>query len=168
MLDLGVSYGQTVTSTDVQQQNTTEVQTGEAVPPNHTPPDNTLAAHMSVEVPGWSTFQYPSQGLQEGRVHNTAVCPVSRNNNERPIHDQKAQGDHPLVHRGKLQHMVAELGRYEQAHTSSPSLTCSQIWLARSSILILQTGFIHYFTKMMSVLLIFSHFWLSCCHCHSI
>ena len=51
MLDHGVHDGQTVTSTEVQQWSTTWVQIGEAVPPNHTPPGNTVAAHVSVEVP---------------------------------------------------------------------------------------------------------------------
>ncbi|KAI3375685.1 hypothetical protein L3Q82_003984 [Scortum barcoo] len=37
--------------------------------------------------------------------------------------DPKAQGSDPLVHRGELQHMAAELGSYKQAHTSSPPLT---------------------------------------------
>ncbi|KAI3375838.1 hypothetical protein L3Q82_004111 [Scortum barcoo] len=35
----------------------------------------------------------------------------------------KEQGSDPLVHRGELQHMAAELGSYKQAHTSSPPLT---------------------------------------------
>ena len=34
-----------------------------------------------------------------------------------------AQGSDPLVHRGKLQHVAAELGSYKQAHTSLPPLT---------------------------------------------
>ena len=51
MFEHGVRYGQIVTSTEVQQQNTTRVQTGEAIPPNHTPPGNTVAAHVSTEVP---------------------------------------------------------------------------------------------------------------------
>ncbi|KAI3352379.1 hypothetical protein L3Q82_005345 [Scortum barcoo] len=37
--------------------------------------------------------------------------------------DPKAQGSDPLVHRGELQHMAAELGSYKQAHTSPPPLT---------------------------------------------
>ena len=52
----------------------------------------------------------------------TAVRPISQNTRERPIPDPKAQGGDPLVHRGKLQHMAAELGSYKQAHTSSPPL----------------------------------------------
>ncbi|KAI3367910.1 hypothetical protein L3Q82_026737, partial [Scortum barcoo] len=45
------------------------------------------------------------------------------NNSKRPIPNPKAQGSDPLVHRSELQHMVAELGSYKQAHTSSPPLT---------------------------------------------
>ncbi|KAI3374302.1 hypothetical protein L3Q82_006142 [Scortum barcoo] len=37
--------------------------------------------------------------------------------------DPKAQGSDPLVHRGELQHMAAELGSYKQVHTSLPPLT---------------------------------------------
>ena len=98
MLEHGVRYGQTVTSTEVQQQNTTRVQIGEAIPLNHTPPGNT--AHVG-EVPqlndgvhSHSTLQYPSQGLQEGQVFYTAVRPVSQ-----------------------------RLGTYKQAHAISPPLT---------------------------------------------
>ncbi|KAI3370565.1 hypothetical protein L3Q82_007082 [Scortum barcoo] len=49
--------------------------------------------------------------------------PVGTNNCKRPIPNLKAQGSDPLVHRGELQHMAAELGSYKQAHTSSPLLT---------------------------------------------
>ncbi|KAI3352181.1 hypothetical protein L3Q82_020997 [Scortum barcoo] len=76
-----------------------------------------------MESPVRSTIKYPSQGLQEGRVLCTAVRPVGTNNSKRPIPNPKAQGSDPLVHRGELQHVAAELGSYEQAHTSSPPLT---------------------------------------------
>ncbi|KAK3553302.1 hypothetical protein QTP86_033110, partial [Hemibagrus guttatus] len=92
MLEHGVCYGQAVTSTEVQQQDTTRVQIRGAVPPNHAPPGITVVAHMGVEVPqqnygvpSWSTFQHPSQGLQEGWVVHIAVRPISRNNSETPI-----------------------------------------------------------------------------------
>ncbi|KAI3356955.1 hypothetical protein L3Q82_003598 [Scortum barcoo] len=49
--------------------------------------------------------------------------PVGTNNSKRPIPNPKVQGSDPLVHRGELQHMAAELGSYKQAHTSSPPLT---------------------------------------------
>ncbi|KAI3377325.1 hypothetical protein L3Q82_008534, partial [Scortum barcoo] len=56
--------------------------------------------------------------------HRPTTSPVEdTNNSKRPIPDPKAQGSDPLVHRGELQHMVAELGSYKQAHTSSPPLT---------------------------------------------
>ncbi|KAK3548874.1 hypothetical protein QTP70_021261 [Hemibagrus guttatus] len=125
----GRSY-QAVTSTEVQQQDTTQVQIRGAVPPNHAPPGITVVAHMGVEVPqqnygvpSRSTFQHPSQGLQEGWVLHTAVRPISRNNSETPIPGPKAQGNNPLVYRGKLQHMAAELGGYKQAHPSPTPLT---------------------------------------------
>ncbi|KAI3377129.1 hypothetical protein L3Q82_000322 [Scortum barcoo] len=76
-----------------------------------------------MESPVGSTIKYPSQGLQEGRVLCTAVRPVCTNNSKRPIPNPKAQGSDPLVHRGELQHMAAELGSYKQAHTSPPPLT---------------------------------------------
>ncbi|KAK3563781.1 hypothetical protein QTP86_034507, partial [Hemibagrus guttatus] len=89
-----------------------------------------VVAHMGVEVPqqnygvpSRSTFQHPSQGVQEGWVLHTAVWPISRNNSETPIPSPKAQGNNPLVYRGKLQHMVAELGGYKQAHPSPTPLT---------------------------------------------
>ncbi|KAK3566093.1 hypothetical protein QTP86_025702 [Hemibagrus guttatus] len=130
MFEHGVRYGQAVTSTEVQQQDTTRVQIRGAVPPNHAPPGITVVAHMGVEVPqqnygvpSRSTFQHPSQGLQEGWVLHTAVRPISRNNSETPIPGPKAQGNNPLIYRGKLQHMAAELGGYKQAHPSPTPLT---------------------------------------------
>ncbi|KAK3523982.1 hypothetical protein QTP70_017489, partial [Hemibagrus guttatus] len=87
MLEHGVRYGQAVTSTEVQQQDTTRVQIRGAVPPNHTPP---------------------------GSPRRLAVRPISRNNSETPIPGPKAQRNNPLIYRGKLQHMAAELGGYKQ------------------------------------------------------
>ncbi|KAK3506512.1 hypothetical protein QTP70_004554 [Hemibagrus guttatus] len=79
---------------------------------------------MGVDVPqqnygvlSWSTFQHPSQCLQEGWVLHTTIRPISRNNSETPIPGPKAQGNNPLVYRGKLQHMVAELGGYKPSPT---------------------------------------------------
>ena len=40
-----------MTSTEVQQQNTTLIQIGGAVPPNHTLLGPTVIAHVSIEVP---------------------------------------------------------------------------------------------------------------------
>ncbi|KAK3562309.1 hypothetical protein QTP86_033325, partial [Hemibagrus guttatus] len=121
---------QLTTSTEVQQENTIRVQIRGAVPPNHAPPGITVIAHMGVEVPqqnygvpSRSTFQHPSQGLQEGWVLHTAVRPISRNNSETPIPGPKAQGNNPLIYRGKLQHMAAELGGYKEAHPSPTPLT---------------------------------------------
>lgn len=63
--------------------NTTWVQIGEVVPPDHFPTGDTVVAYVSVEVPqqddgipGKSTFQNPSQCLQEGRVLCTIILPV--------------------------------------------------------------------------------------------
>ncbi|KAK3534858.1 hypothetical protein QTP86_028556 [Hemibagrus guttatus] len=128
--DLVETLPEAVTSTEVQQQDTTRVQIRGAVPPNHAPPGITVVAHMDVEipqqnygVPSRSTFQHPLQGLQEGWVLHTAVRPISRNNSETPIPGPKAQGNNPLVYQGKLQHMAAELGGYKQAHPSPTLLT---------------------------------------------
>ncbi|XP_040908613.1 NLR family CARD domain-containing protein 3-like [Toxotes jaculatrix] len=68
----GVHYGQTVTSTEVQQQNTIRVLIGVAVPPNHASPGVTVDAH-----------------------------PIGGDNNVRPLPDPKAEGGDPLIHRGK-------------------------------------------------------------------
>ncbi|KAK3506223.1 hypothetical protein QTP70_009284 [Hemibagrus guttatus] len=104
MLEHGVRYGQAVTSTEVQQKGTTRVQIWGAIPSNHAPPGITVIAHMGVEVPqqnygvpSRSTFQHPSQGLQEGWVLHTAVRPISRNNSETPIPSPKAQGNNRLL-----------------------------------------------------------------------
>lgn len=50
LLKHSVCYGQTVTRTEVRQQNSPGLQIGEAVPPSHTPPGNTITAHVSCEV----------------------------------------------------------------------------------------------------------------------
>ncbi|KAI3361554.1 hypothetical protein L3Q82_013689 [Scortum barcoo] len=76
-----------------------------------------------MESPAGALSSTPLQGLQEGRVLCTAVRPVGTNNSKRPIPNPKAQGSDPLVHRGELQHVAAELGSYKQAHTSPPPLT---------------------------------------------
>ncbi|XP_037607459.1 trace amine-associated receptor 1-like [Sebastes umbrosus] len=74
-----------MTSTEVQQQNTTQFQIRRAVPPNHRHPGFSIVAHVSIEVPqenyivpGWRPFQDASQRL-------------------------------PLVHRGQLQHNATQL-----------------------------------------------------------
>ncbi|KAK3553315.1 hypothetical protein QTP86_033831, partial [Hemibagrus guttatus] len=128
--DLVETLPEAVTSTEVQQQDTTRVQIRGAVPPNHAPPSITVIAHMGVEVPqqnygvpSRSTFQHPSQGLQEGWVLHTAVRPISQNNSDTPIPGPKAQGNNPLIYWGKLQQMAAELGGYKQAHPSPTPLT---------------------------------------------
>ena len=46
-----VGYGQSMTSTEVQQQNTTLIQIVGAVPPNHTLQGLTVIAQVSIEVP---------------------------------------------------------------------------------------------------------------------
>ena len=51
MSEHGVRYGQSMMSTEVQQQNTTLIQIGGAVPPNHTLPGLTVIAHVSIELP---------------------------------------------------------------------------------------------------------------------
>ncbi|KAI3355019.1 hypothetical protein L3Q82_004565 [Scortum barcoo] len=115
--------------------NTARVQIGEAVPPDHAPPGITVVTHVSVEVPPveqWSPqsehYQVPLPGTpRRPDILCTAVRPVGTNNSKRPIPNPKAQGSDPLVHRGELQHMAAELGSYKQAHTSSPPLTLGNI-----------------------------------------
>ncbi|KAI3368007.1 hypothetical protein L3Q82_026831 [Scortum barcoo] len=113
-------------------QNTAQIQIREAVPPDHAPPGITVIAHVSVEVPsrtmesplGAPSSTPPRDSKKAGySVLCTAVRPVGTNNSKRPIPNPKAQGSDPLVHRGELQHMAAELGSYKQAHTSSPPLT---------------------------------------------
>ncbi|KAK7889103.1 hypothetical protein WMY93_024663 [Mugilogobius chulae] len=85
-------------------------------------PSVTGVAHMGVEVPqqnnevpGGCTVQYPSQGLQQGRVLCPLVWPVGCHNSQRPVPNPKAQGRDPLVYWGELQHMAVELWGYEQA-----------------------------------------------------
>uniref|UniRef100_A0A8C2WTY4 LDL receptor related protein 1 n=1 Tax=Cyclopterus lumpus TaxID=8103 RepID=A0A8C2WTY4_CYCLU len=86
MFQHGVRYGQTVASTEVQQQNTIRVQIGQAVPPNHAPPGFSVIAHVSVEVSQENygvgrrrPFQDPSHRLQEGRIlRNATICGFCR------------------------------------------------------------------------------------------
>ena len=51
MPEHGVRYGQSMTSTEVQQQNTARVQGGgAAILPDHAPPGLIVAANMRIEV----------------------------------------------------------------------------------------------------------------------
>ncbi|KAI3361980.1 hypothetical protein L3Q82_012330 [Scortum barcoo] len=96
MLEHGVRYGQTVTQ--------------------HRSP---ITEHSSgSDRGGRSSRSRPSRDSKKAWVLCTAVRPVGTNNSKRPIPNPKAQGSDPLVHRGELQHMAAELGSYKQAHTS--------------------------------------------------
>ena len=68
MLEHGVRFGQAVSRTEVQKQNTAWVQIGAAVPPNHALPGLTVIACMSIEVPqedegisGRCAFLHPPQ-----------------------------------------------------------------------------------------------------------
>ena len=64
----GVSYGQTLTSTDIHKLKTTWVQNGQSICPNCTPPGFAVIAHMSVEDDGvfsTGTLQHLSQGLKK-------------------------------------------------------------------------------------------------------
>ena len=92
---------------------------------------------MSVEVsqqndkvPGRSTLQYPSQGLQEGQVLHTAVRPVRRNNCERHIPNLQVQGDDPLVHRGKYGSWAEELkaGTHQLAASHGGQLQSGRVF----------------------------------------
>ncbi|KAI3358012.1 hypothetical protein L3Q82_003034 [Scortum barcoo] len=71
MLEHGVRYGQAETSTEVQYQNTTQVQI-EAIPPNHALQVSLSRAHMSVEVPQYNNG-VPGRGgeLTGRRAHIT-------------------------------------------------------------------------------------------------
>ncbi|KAK3566086.1 hypothetical protein QTP86_025538 [Hemibagrus guttatus] len=126
---------QAVTSTEVQQQDTTQVQIRGAVPPNHAPPDITVVAHMGVEVPqqnygvpSRSTFQHPSQGLQEGWVLHTAIRPISRNNTsalkylhmKRIIH-RDLKPENIVLQQGekRLIHKIIDLGYAKELDQSS-------------------------------------------------
>ncbi|KAI3361588.1 hypothetical protein L3Q82_013728, partial [Scortum barcoo] len=66
----------------------------------------------------------PPRDSKKAEVLCPAVRPIGTNNSKRPIPNPKGTGKRdPLVHRGELQHMAAELGSYKQAHTSPPPLT---------------------------------------------
>ena len=67
-----MEVGQSMTSTEVQQQNNTLIQIGGPVPPNPTLPGLTVISHVSIEVPQQnegvscrSTLQCLPQGLQK-------------------------------------------------------------------------------------------------------
>lgn len=62
MLRLGAHYGQTVVSTEVQEQNLTWVQTGHAVPPNQTTRFTVIPKKRCFCIQG--TFQLESNPVQ--------------------------------------------------------------------------------------------------------
>ncbi|KAI3365978.1 hypothetical protein L3Q82_009709 [Scortum barcoo] len=111
-----------------------EVQIGEARRSSRSRPSryHCCPAHVSVEVPRveqWSPqsehYQVPLPGTPR-RPGTLYCCSARRHKQQQETYPQpegKLQGSDPLVHRGELQHMAAELGSYKQAHTSSPPLT---------------------------------------------
>ena len=71
----GVCYGQTVASTEVQQQNTTLVQIVVTMPPNHASPSVSIIAQVCIKFPQQDSgvpHRSPTQGstynLQEGGI----------------------------------------------------------------------------------------------------
>ncbi|KAI3351319.1 hypothetical protein L3Q82_005864 [Scortum barcoo] len=76
-----------------------------------------------MESPAGALSSTPPRDSKKAGYSVLLFGPVGTNNSKRPIPNPKAQGSDPLVHRGELQHVAAELGSYEQAHTSSPPLT---------------------------------------------
>lgn len=108
MLKHGVCCGHIVTGTEVQQQNTTWVQT---IPPNHTPSGNTVAAHVSVEVSLVGAPSSTSPTASKKAVYSALLYrPLRWNNSKTILLDQKAQKGDPLIHWEELQRVVAELG----------------------------------------------------------
>ncbi len=118
MLECGVCYCQSMASTEVQQQSTTQVQIRQAVPPDHPPPGLSVIPHVSIEVPQQNygvprryPFQDTTQQLQEEWVLRTAVRCINTNHGQSllPSDLQSHRGD-PLIHRGELQHSATQLG----------------------------------------------------------
>ncbi|KAK5619153.1 hypothetical protein CRENBAI_024058 [Crenichthys baileyi] len=97
--------------------------------PKHAAEGVTVVSHVGVEVPqqnhgfpGRGTIHHPRQGRQEGQVLHSTARLVSQNDSQRPVPNPKAQGCDPLIHWGKPQHEMAELGGNRQTHPSSPPL----------------------------------------------
>lgn len=74
VLEHGIRNGQTATTTEVQQQNTTWVTIREVVSPNHAHPGLAIAVHMRVEVPQlnyesplWATSNTLPKDSKKGR-----------------------------------------------------------------------------------------------------
>ncbi|MEQ2312491.1 hypothetical protein AMECASPLE_031590 [Ameca splendens] len=96
---------------------------GPAIPPDHASPGLTFVSLVGVEVPQQNNGVPGSGTNQHARqvLHNTAG-PVGRNDSQRPVPNPKAQGSDPLIHWGKPQHEMAELGGNKQTHPSPPPL----------------------------------------------
>ncbi|KAI3364866.1 hypothetical protein L3Q82_001057 [Scortum barcoo] len=108
------------------------VQIGEAVPPDHAPPGITVVAHVSVEVPRirteqWSPqpehYQVPLPGTP--RRPGTLYCCSARRHKTiaaRDLSPTRRRREATLSFTGVNSNTwrLAELGSYEQAHTSSP------------------------------------------------
>ncbi|MED6265678.1 hypothetical protein CHARACLAT_027979 [Characodon lateralis] len=73
-------------------------------------------------VPERGTVQHPPQKCHEGQVLCITGWPVGLNNSQRPRRNMKGQGCNPLIHQGKPQHEVTELGGGTQTHPSVPPL----------------------------------------------
>ncbi|KAK5621665.1 hypothetical protein CRENBAI_022050 [Crenichthys baileyi] len=104
MLEHGVSYEQSMTSTEFQQQNTTLVRNGRAIPPNHNPPGLTVIANVSVEVP----------------QQNKGVPPEGCSPTPPPRTPKRVERGYPLVYRRET---LTYRCRDKYAHPSSAPLT---------------------------------------------
>ncbi|KAI3367927.1 hypothetical protein L3Q82_026753 [Scortum barcoo] len=66
-----------------------------------------------MESPAGALSSTPPRDSKKAGYSVLLFGPVGTNNSKRPIPNPKAQGSDPLVHRGELQHVAAELGSYE-------------------------------------------------------
>ncbi|MEQ2248622.1 hypothetical protein ILYODFUR_020846 [Ilyodon furcidens] len=102
---------------------------------------------MGVEVPQQNnvvlrrgTIQHPRQVRQEGRVLHTTARPVGQNDSQRPVPNSKAQGCDPVIHWGKPQHEMAQLGGNKQTHPSPPSLPVGHFRVEESPVPLKEMG----------------------------
>lgn len=115
-------YGQTVNSTEVQQQNITWVQIGEALPPDHIPPGVTVAVHMGIELPQ----QNDPRACKQARYLCTSVWPIGRNNSERHIPTRRHRKiTLSLSRKENSNTWRLSWGGHEQAYTSTTAFTSS-------------------------------------------
>lgn len=101
LLEHGVHYEQPMLCTEVQEQNTLQIQDRQTFPPSHTLPDNSIITNLSHPVEQWNPQKSPHLGHYpetSGRPGTAVWCRRTKSNQKLSSCSPKLQGGNPLSH----------------------------------------------------------------------